>query len=71
MQDFLKHLRVGNEALPFEEALLEPSLSVRLVGMGSSDQVHGNVGIDKDQREGSPMYPLSISESICAMSLVG
>jgi len=48
VQDFLEDLGVGHEALALGDQPLERSLRVGLVGVGRTDEVHRDVGVDED-----------------------
>jgi hypothetical protein len=48
MQYFLEHFRVGDPALALAQQLLHAPLRVDLMGMGCSNKVHRNVGINQD-----------------------
>jgi hypothetical protein len=48
VQDLLEHLGVRYQPPFVTDRALQQTLRVALVGMGSSDQVHGDVGVDQD-----------------------
>ncbi len=62
MEDLLKDLRAGDKTFVIGDRPFEEVLSVDLVRMWGSNQVHGHVRIDKDHD--SVTYPCSISRSI-------
>ena len=49
MKDFLQNFRIGNQALSGGYQAFQNHLRLGLVRMRRSDEIHRNVGIDKDQ----------------------
>jgi hypothetical protein len=64
VQNFLKNLGVGYQPLAFRYQLFEESLGIGLMGVETPHEIHGDVGVDKNQGFGPPSYPCSISASI-------
>jgi hypothetical protein len=71
MQDFLKHLGVGNQALAIADEFFDQSLRVGFMRMRSADQIHGDVRVDENHECVPVPYPLSISANMVSMSPVG
>ena len=71
VQDFLEHLRVSNQPLAITDQLLQQVLSVALVSMSRTDEVHRNVRVHQDHCCEPIPYPLSISASMRSISLTG
>ncbi len=51
MKNLLKDLYVGDQAIPGGNGAFQQDLRVPFVRMGRSDQVHGNVRVDKNDHD--------------------
>src|SRR6266480_3178058 len=71
VQNFLENLGVRYQALALADHLFEQSTRVALVGMRSTNQVHGNIRVDQNHGCAPVPYPLSISASMSSISLTG
>lgn len=49
VNDFLKHLSIRNEPASGRDESLQQQLSLSLARVRRADEVHRNVGVDKDQ----------------------
>jgi hypothetical protein len=45
VQDFLEHFGIGNEAFALTDEFFEQSLGICFMGMGRTDQMHGDVRV--------------------------
>jgi len=48
VKDFDEYFGVRDEPHPLRDERLESTLGVDLVGVGSADQIHGDVGVDEN-----------------------
>lgn len=49
MQDLLKNFRIAHESLVRGNEALQNYLCIRFVSVGSTDQIHRDIGINEDQ----------------------